>query len=103
MIWKDPLPDAQADPAQTQRHLPLGLTDSGPDAEESGWNDPCNQPVSREGLTTRHALGGDVSCFDGHAEWMKRWPSMMSPPKCPDGSGVHPQAQRQLPAPSATI
>jgi len=47
-------------------------TDSGPDAEESAWNDACNQPVPREGLTTRHALGGDVACFDGHAEWMKQ-------------------------------
>jgi len=47
-------------------------TDSGPDAEESAWNDACNQPVSGEGLTTRHSNGGDVACFDGHAEWMKQ-------------------------------
>ncbi|HEU5397231.1 MAG TPA: DUF1559 domain-containing protein [Verrucomicrobiae bacterium] len=47
-------------------------TDSGPDAEESGWNDACNQPVQREGLTTRHGEGGDVACFDSHVEWWKQ-------------------------------
>jgi len=47
-------------------------TDSGPEAQASAWNDACNQPVSREGLTTRHGQGGDVACFDSHAEWMKQ-------------------------------
>jgi prepilin-type N-terminal cleavage/methylation domain-containing protein len=47
-------------------------TDSGPDAEDSAWNDACNQPVPQEGLTTRHSQGGVVACFDGHAEWMKQ-------------------------------
>ena len=47
-------------------------TDSGPVAESSGWNDACNQPVPREGLTARHSLGGAVACFDGHAEWLKQ-------------------------------
>jgi prepilin-type N-terminal cleavage/methylation domain-containing protein len=47
-------------------------TDSGPDAEESAWNDACNQPVAREGLTARHTEGGVVACFDGHSEFMKQ-------------------------------
>ena len=47
-------------------------TDSGPDAQDSAWNDACNQPFPGEGLTTRHSLGGDVGCFDGHVEWMKQ-------------------------------
>jgi prepilin-type N-terminal cleavage/methylation domain-containing protein len=47
-------------------------TDSGPDSEESAWNDACNQPVTREGLTARHSFGGIVACFDSHAEWMKQ-------------------------------
>jgi prepilin-type N-terminal cleavage/methylation domain-containing protein len=47
-------------------------TDSGPYAELSAWNDGCNQPVPREGLTTRHGQGGDVACFDSHVEWWKQ-------------------------------
>jgi prepilin-type N-terminal cleavage/methylation domain-containing protein len=47
-------------------------TDSGPGVEASAWNDACNQPVSEEGLTTRHTQGGIVACFDGHTEFMKQ-------------------------------
>ena len=47
-------------------------TDSGPESEESAWNDACNQPVPREGLTARHSRGGVVACFDAHADWMKQ-------------------------------
>jgi len=47
-------------------------TDSGPDAQDSAWNDACNQPFPAEGLTTRHSLGGNVGCFDSHVEWMKQ-------------------------------
>ena len=38
--------------------------------ENSGWNDGCNIPP--DGITTRHALGGTVACFDGHVEYMKQ-------------------------------
>ena len=33
------------------------------------WNDGAN--LAYDGITTRHAGGGTISCFDGHSEWMK--------------------------------
>ena len=41
--------------------------------EKSGagtWNDGCNIPTDE--ITTRHAIGGTLACFDGHVEYMKR-------------------------------
>jgi prepilin-type N-terminal cleavage/methylation domain-containing protein/prepilin-type processing-associated H-X9-DG protein len=44
------------------------------EADENGgygtWNDGCNIPT--DGLSTRHAKGGTVACFDGHVEYMKQ-------------------------------
>lgn len=44
------------------------------EADEKGgygtWNDGCNIPD--DGLTTRHARGGTLACFDGHVEYMKQ-------------------------------
>ena len=44
------------------------------EADEKGgygtWNDGCNIPT--DGLTTRHAKGGTLTCFDSHVEYMKQ-------------------------------
>ncbi len=44
------------------------------EADEKGgpgaWNDGCNIPPDE--ITTRHANGGTIACFDGHVEYIRR-------------------------------
>ena len=39
--------------------------------QDTGYNDASSQPNSAEGPSTRHRIGCNVTCYDGHAQLLK--------------------------------
>jgi len=55
---------------QTYKMAAFHPNDVGFWENNGGWNDGCNVPP--EGITSRHADGGTMSCFDGHVEYIRQ-------------------------------